>query len=214
LKLLLARHGNTFEAGVEPTIVGRGEDLPLTAAGEAQAYALAQCLQRAALQPDLIVCGSLQRTRRMAVIVADTLRLAPPHSEDRLTELDYGAWSGLTTTEVKARFGSPEYEAWENRSIMPDNRGWQPESGQLQRDLTGWLATLPRQGTVLAITSNGILRFVPRVMGISETALEAARLKVKTGHFCSFSRQDDRWALDFWNADPATFAQMHDKNLI
>ena len=39
-RLYIARHGNTFEAGEAPRRVGRRTDLPLTAAGRAQAEAL------------------------------------------------------------------------------------------------------------------------------------------------------------------------------
>ena len=211
MRLLLARHGNTFEAGVEAYIVGRGEDLPPTAAGDAQAQALAACLHRTATMPDLILCGGLQRTRRMAEIVAETLNLPTPQREDRLTELDYGAWSGLTGAEIKSRFGMAEYEAWETESVMPANRGWQPTGDQLQRDLTAWLAALPQQGTVLAITSNGILRFLPRLMGIRKTVLSAADLKVKTGHLCAFTFDETGWTVDCWNADPAKMNQFNDK---
>ena len=36
-RLIIARHGNTFDAGDIPTRVGRRTDLPLVASGEAQA---------------------------------------------------------------------------------------------------------------------------------------------------------------------------------
>jgi probable phosphoglycerate mutase len=208
VKLLLARHGNTFEDGVEPYMVGRNEDPPLTAKGEAQAEALAACLQRSGVKPDVVFCGPLKRTRRMASIVASTLALPQPVIAASLTELDYGTWSGLTAGDIKARFGLSEYEAWEHHSIMPANRGWQPDTAQLLQDLYLWIDTLPETGTALAITSNGILRFLPHVLGIPESALPTANLKVKTGHLCGFTRLQGAWNLDFWNADPLKLKQI------
>jgi probable phosphoglycerate mutase len=45
-RLILIRHGNTFEAGQKAVWVGARSDLPLTMAGEAQAHAAAQYVAR------------------------------------------------------------------------------------------------------------------------------------------------------------------------
>ena len=205
--MLLARHGNTFAAGETPYMVGRQHDLPLTIEGEAQATALAACLQRSGIRPDLVLCGNLQRTRRMADIVCTALGVSSPLVDDRLTELDYGGWSGLTTAEIKARFGNAEYEAWENGSEMPANQGWQPALPQLQAGLHKLIDSLAVE-TVLAISSNGILRFVPGLLGIDESLLPAAHLKVKTGHICGFSSTAAGWQLSFWNQDPTNLPKL------
>src|ERR1700753_2818491 len=95
-RLILARHGNTFNPEDVPVWVGARSDLPLVAKGLAQAAALAEALRKAEIVPAAMIAGPLQRTRRTAEIVAETLKI-PAHAiriDPRLREIDYGAWEG------------------------------------------------------------------------------------------------------------------------
>jgi broad specificity phosphatase PhoE len=78
---------------------------------------------------------------------------------------------------------------------------------ELRQDLTRFIESVQAgddTSTILAITSNGILRFFPALLGIDETVLLPRQLKVKTGHFCGFFYEKSQWKLNFWNADPAS----------
>ena len=205
MKLLLARHGNTFEAGETPRIVGCNEDLQLTVEGEAQAVRLAEYLKENRLLPCSITSGVLRRTRRTAEIVASTLGLPAPVTDSRLTELDYGDWSGLTTDEVRSRFGDAEVQEWDRSGIMPKGRGWAPSTDELLAHIMNFAAGLdpecPGQ-TALAITSNGVLRFFSRLVpGLFEDLATQGKLKVGTGNLCGLE-QGDTWRLLFWNVKP------------
>jgi probable phosphoglycerate mutase len=205
VKLLLARHGNTFEAGATPTIVGRWQNPALTAEGEAQAARLAQFCQSPTFKPDIIYCGSLLRTQRMAEIVAGLCTTPAPSIDDRLTEIDYGGWSGLTMADVRARFGDTEADAWEYEAIMPTHRGWSPTADAIQAgiDIFAREARGTGDGTVLAISSNGILRFFAHLVpGLFDRLKDERALKVATGHVCCLEWTGAAFDLVFWNQRP------------
>jgi ribonuclease H / adenosylcobalamin/alpha-ribazole phosphatase len=98
-RLILVRHGSTAHS-LDHRFSGRN-DLPLDAAGAAQAAALA------ARAPSFgavaaIVSSPLRRARQTADWIGSALGLAVAEDED-LVELDFGAWEGLTMSEVSAR---------------------------------------------------------------------------------------------------------------
>ena len=104
-RIWLVRHGET-----EWSKIGRHTgrtDLPLTSLGEDQARAAAAGM--APVTPALILCSPLGRARRTAELAG----LEPSAIDDDLMEWDYGAWEGLTTTEIRALRGDPEWRVWE-----------------------------------------------------------------------------------------------------
>ncbi len=207
MKLLLTRHGNTFEAGETPYVIGRGEDMPLTAAGEAQAETLARYLRSRHLLPGGITCGPLRRTRRTAELLAVSLGLPAAMTDSRLTELDYGDWAGLTTAQVRERFGDAEVDAWDRLGVVPSSRGWYPGAEQLASHVASFAAGLDPecQGHIaLAVTSNGVLRFFARLVdGLFDELASRNALKVATGNLCGLERDENgMWRLLFWNVEP------------
>jgi probable phosphoglycerate mutase len=103
---LLLRHGQT-PMSVEKRYAGRS-DIPLTETGLAQAAAAAKRLVPAGI--DAIVASPLQRTVQTAGAVAAVTGL-PVTTDDGFRETDFGAWDGLTFTEVRERWPS-EMTAW------------------------------------------------------------------------------------------------------
>ena len=100
--ILIARHGET-----EWNTVGRmqgHQNSPITDNGIAQARTLA----RAVVQYDMdqIVSSPLGRATETSSIVAEQTGL-PVKTDDRLREIDIGAYSGLTKHEVNSR--DPEF---------------------------------------------------------------------------------------------------------
>ncbi len=199
MTLYLLRHGNTFATGETPVIVGRGQDLPLTQEGEAQASRAAAYLQGSDLQPARVYCGNLKRTRRTAEIICDALQLPPPVIDERLTEIDYGDWSGLAGEEVQTRFGVAEWEAWEREAIMPAERHWSPDAATIEANVASFAADV--KGTpALAVTSNGLLRFFARLDSAAYNRLKIAKkLKVATGRLCRFDSVPTGYKLKYWN---------------
>jgi broad specificity phosphatase PhoE len=101
--ILLLRHGET-EWNLERRYQGRF-DSPLTQRGIAQARAIGRLL---ATVPDAasaaIIASPQARARRTAEIILEQLS-APGglHLDDRLRELSFGSWDGLTYGDVAKR---------------------------------------------------------------------------------------------------------------
>lgn len=95
IRLLLARHGETVpnRRGV---LLGR-DDPPLTDRGREQARALAGWVS--ALEPSRVISSPLSRCFETAATVADACSLEVV-AEERLVELDYGEWEGLSFDDI------------------------------------------------------------------------------------------------------------------
>lgn len=105
LTLLLTRHGMT-PAG--DTMLGGQLDVPLAPEGWVQAEALAHRL--AGVRIDRIIASPMLRALETAQVLATG---RPVEVEERLRELDYGRWEGLSYAEMEAR--DPELrKLWED----------------------------------------------------------------------------------------------------
>jgi broad specificity phosphatase PhoE len=104
LTLILTRHG---QAAADDVVLGAELDLPLTPEGHNEADALARRL--AGIRLDRIVSSPMRRALETAQAIATG---RPIEVDERLRELDYGRWEGLTHAEIDAR--DPELRArWE-----------------------------------------------------------------------------------------------------
>jgi broad specificity phosphatase PhoE len=110
LTLVLTRHGLTPRSDPEQHL-GQRIDIELSAAGQAQAMALAVRLDQ--VHFERILCSPLVRARETAAIIAGRSPGNPPVEPDpRLREMDYGHWEGLTYAQIDAR-DRDERLAWE-----------------------------------------------------------------------------------------------------
>jgi probable phosphoglycerate mutase len=94
-RLLLIRHGEV-DANVEFRFLGRRDDA-LNENGLAQAERLASLA--ATLSIDLVVSSPKDRARTTAQAIAGAA-CAELHIDDRLVELDFGDWEGLTRQQI------------------------------------------------------------------------------------------------------------------
>ncbi|NVB83237.1 MAG: histidine phosphatase family protein, partial [Kofleriaceae bacterium] len=97
--LLLARHGET-DWNAAQRWQGHA-DVPLNARGIKQARELAEALRDIPL--DAIYASDLSRAHATAQIVGETKGL-PVTTMTALREVDVGSWSGLTNSEIAAKF--------------------------------------------------------------------------------------------------------------
>ena len=202
MRILFARHGNTFGPNDRVVWVGAGTDLPLVDKGREQAHKAAAFLDRENLRPTAILAATLQRTSQFAQIVSEDLGLAAPIAESRLNEIHYGPWEAATTDQIAldpARAAA--LERWQQADIWPDVLGWQTT----QSDVTDALTALLKDVSggqfgeqPLIVSSNGILRFAPRVLGIPA----GGSYQLKTGHLGCLEREFDTWAVRFWAQSP------------
>ena len=206
--LLFARHGNTFGPGDKVVWVGRETDLPLVEKGLQQAAAAAAAFKRKDLIPDVIYCASLQRTRRFAEIVADALGLCTPVVDGRLDELDYGAWAGRSNDEILAADPSvaAAMEAWNSADIWPAQAGWVSQRETViaaLREFAEDRLVSGRHQRPLVVSSNGTLRFLPRLL-LEKTA-QLPSFKMRTGHLGSIARRNGETQLGTWDSSPEAF---------
>ncbi len=201
---VFCRHGNTFNKGEKVFWVGRGEDMPLTDEGRRQADAVAEAIAAAAIPVAQVISGPLQRTRVFAASVATKAHSGQPaRIDNRLDELDYGAWSGLSDAEIEERFGPEELSAWRDRGERPAKVQFQP-SEQIVRQETESLLRELRQlgGLTVAVTSNGRLREMGRMLrDLTGKPLKAPA--VSTGAACVLTFRDSSWSIVAWNIKPA-----------
>lgn len=150
--LYLVRHAET-----DWNTAGRYQgqsDPPLSARGEMQAQHLASSL--ASIHVSAVLTSPLQRARKTALALAERVGLAAV-SDDRLMELGFGKWEGLTQAEVKSRW--PELlRMWKK---APDQTGF--PGGETLHDLRcrvqSFLSDMAQQpGPVLAVTHEAVIR--------------------------------------------------------
>lgn len=202
--LIIARHGNTFEAGETPRRVGARTDLPLTETGREQARAIGRWLKENRLVPDAAYSSTLRRTIETGEIAVRAAGY-PQHiyTLDIFNEIDYGPDENRTEDEVRARIGEQALKDWDEKGVVPD--GWNADPQAIIRNWQGF-ATQVREHddgeTILVVTSNGIARFAPHITGDFESFSRDHKIKIATGALCVFDYADGRWTIRSWNLKP------------
>jgi 2,3-bisphosphoglycerate-dependent phosphoglycerate mutase len=189
IQLILMRHGNTFEAGQIPLQVGARTDLPLTSQGRLQVERMICYLRSKNTFPQVIYAGDLKRQTESAQLIGSAFGL-PFEKSSALTEIDYGLWEGLSAAEIEARWPT-EYKEWTEMAKWPSQIFQGTAETHLQK-LESWFDEMRKKDkgkTVVAVTSNGLLRFFRNE-------------KVKTGHFCEIQVQEKGFQILSWNQNP------------
>lgn len=198
--VMLARHGNTFEAHETPVWVGARTDLPLTAKGRAQAAAIGSALQFSGFAPRRILTGPLKRTRETAAIAAAAC--APGveiEIDDRLREIDYGRWEAKSSEEIRAAGDAAALEAWDKEGAWPADAGWPLSLDEYLQRLQDLMADVWGSGRdpALIVSSNGIFKLLAQAL--SKEAFSG----VKTGHLCLLERNfPEKAEIRLWNVKP------------
>jgi probable phosphoglycerate mutase len=189
-RVVLARHGQTaWSLSGQHTGL---TDLPLTAAGEAEARSLVPRLQPQRFAQ--VLCSPLQRAVQTCELAGFGTRAK---LDDRLVEWHYGAYEGCTSAQILAarpewrlfRDGcpggeSPEQVAARADSLIQTLRGFDGDtlvfsSGHLLRMLAArWLGLAPQAGALLTLdtASLGVLGYEHHLQQ------PALRLWNDTGH--------------------------------
>lgn len=179
-RLVIVRHGNTFEADEPPRRIGARTDLPLTATGLAQAEALARHFAANGITFDRVLSGDLKRTRRTAEAIAGG---QPIETAAFLTEIDHGPDEGQPEAAVIDRIGNEAITLWDTQWVAPE--GW--EVGAQWR-LSAWREFVERvaeelpRGTILLVTSNGAARFGLAALGL-KPGENRTGVKFRTGSY-------------------------------
>jgi len=159
VRLYLVRHGEV-DANREMRYLGRRDD-PLNTNGRRQARRLAEAFTH--LPVDAVRTSPLARARCTAEAIIDATGAAF-QDDDRLLELDFGSWEGLTRKEVLGR-DRDGLEIWERDPSLPTPAG---DSLELVRDRVVHLAD-----ELLSVHAGGSVVLVSHV-GPVKTLLNAA----------------------------------------
>ena len=124
LTVLLTRHGRTTRS-VPEQYLGQRIDAPLDRLGKSEARALGRRLDGVAIER--IISSPLIRARATADIIAARHDGIAVETDQRLTELDYGAWEGHTLQEIQRLFPG-QHEKYERDPASFDVGG--AESGR------------------------------------------------------------------------------------
>jgi broad specificity phosphatase PhoE len=211
LNLILLRHGNTFEAGQPAVWLGPREDPGLTARGLAQIERAAEAILLRG-EPSTIYSGPLARTLESAHVVKRYCRSSVEICIDpRLTELDYGQWTGLTNAEIEQRYGTHALRRWLSHGEWPKDCGWKPGPAQAEAEMRSFVNDALARGyadmsrPLLVVSTNGRLRyFLKLVQGGYEMLAAAGRLPIATGHLARLPCEDGKWSVAAWDLDPET----------
>ena len=113
-RIIVVRHGNTFDKGDVVTRVGGRTDLPLSVSGRVQAEALARHFATTAFATAR--SGPLKRTRETAAAILAAQANPPELTTDLfLREIDYGPDENRPEEEVIARIGKAALDAWNQK---------------------------------------------------------------------------------------------------
>jgi len=209
IKLIIARHGNTFEAGQTPTRAGARTDLPLTAKGYEQAEKIGKYLADNNLLPSRVIAAPLIRTTQTAKTALTSAGLTdiPVQSDAIFTEIDYGLDENKTDEEVIARIGQKALDDWNTFAKVPE--GWLVNPQAIIQNWLDFAAALVKESEIsaedsvtLVVTSNGIARFAPYITGDFNRFSAEHNIKIGTGCLCIFAFDGNGWTCEEWNVKP------------
>jgi broad specificity phosphatase PhoE len=189
--LYFIRHGET-DWNAEARLQGQ-RDVPLNDFGRVQAEEAGARLRGIALHyEDLAYIASpLGRTRETMELMRQAIGLHPTayRMDDRLRELTFGAWEGLTWKEVRQR------DSRGARARDIDKWGFVPPKGEsyamLAERVAPFLADLSRDTVV--VSHGGVARVLLALLGHVPQD-EAPRVDIWQGRVLVFGRDAYRWA--------------------
>lgn len=158
--LLVVRHGQS-----EWNAIGRWQghaDPLLSELGRRQAAVAAGSIGSV----DGIVSSDLHRALDTATIIAERLGVGPVTTDVRLRERDAGEWTGLTKTEIDAR-----WPGWIEGKRRPD--GFEDVASVVTRVLAAFAAIHAASPglSILVITHGGVIRSLEKTHGLTGNAV-------------------------------------------
>jgi glucosyl-3-phosphoglycerate phosphatase len=194
-RLIVWRHGNTdWNAGHR---VQGQTDVPLNELGRQQAVDAAELLVK--FSPAAIVSSDLSRAADTAAALAALTGL-PVTYDERLRERYFGAWQGLTMTEV-GHTRPAEFERWKAGA---GDIGGDVESldnlGKRVADALQQAAEIAPDGTVVVATHGAAARQgIGHLLGWAAEQLRTLRA-LQNCHWAELTHDDDRgWQVGSYN---------------
>lgn len=195
-RLILIRHASTAWS-VTGRHTGR-TDLPLTAAGEEAASALAPVLAR--MPVAAAYTSPLQRARRTAELAGLSARPDPD-----LMEWDYGGYEGLTTREIVEQVGG-DWDIWRD-GVIPGRSPEQTPGETIEQVADRARAVIDRvapelaHGDVVLVAHGHLLRILASTW-LGQPPRWGAHLLLDAGSVSWLGLERDTRALVRWNLVP------------
>ena len=197
-RIVICRHGNTFDKGDVITRVGARTDLPLSTSGIDQARGLASYFspESSEFQFELAFCSPLLRTYQTADFILSSGHAVKSLTIlEFLTEIDYGEDENKPEADVVARLGCNAIKLWDEKAIPPE--GWEVNPKALIQSWRNFFKQYQNQNCdILVVTSNGIARFA--LDAVDEIATDAPR-KLRTAAYGIVEIENGHSKLTTWN---------------
>ena len=148
MRLILLRHGETVW-NIDKRLQGH-DNSPLSTRGVEQAKAIASTVR--ALAPARVVASDLGRARQTVELIG----YADAPSDERLRELNMGAWTGERKGDLLRT--QPElYHDWRAGRYTPaGGEGWDEFVHRIRTGLEDWV--YQGAGDLLAVVHSGVVR--------------------------------------------------------
>ena len=203
-KLIIIRHGNTFNPDQTPLRVGAGTDIPLVTSGREQAKNIGLWLKQNKLMPAVIYCSELKRTYETAKLIIKELdNKIPIIKNSKFNEIDYGPDEGKAEIDVINRLGIEAIQAWDQDTKVPP--GWQVDPEIIIKNWLVFASDIEKNYNnkiICVVTSNGIGRFAPYLTGHFEKFKEDYNIKLSTGALSILDKKNNNWEITQWNFRP------------
>ena len=191
--LYFIRHGET-DWNAEGRLQGQ-RDIPMNALGRRQAAAAALTLGKEALaarEPGSLAwwASPLGRTLETMAIVRETLELPPDgfQTDDRMRELSFGRWEGLTWREVRradpAGAAGRERDKW--NAVPPDGESYEMLLERVSPFVSGLTADS------LLVSHGGVARALMVLLG-GTSRMDAPLIDIWQGKVLRFESGGWAW---------------------
>jgi broad specificity phosphatase PhoE len=197
-RLIVWRHGNT-DWNASHRVQGQ-TDVPLNALGRQQAVDAADLLVK--MRPDVLVSSDLRRAADTAAALAALTGLSV-HHDQRLRERYFGAWQGLTMTEV-AELHPQEHARWTaGGEIGGDVENLDDLGKRVAEALQDAAALTPPGGTVVVATHGAAARQgIGHLLGWPPEQLRTLRA-LQNCHWAELTHDTTRgWQVATYNVGP------------
>jgi len=198
-RIVICRHGNTFDTGDTITRVGARTDLALSASGKIQAKSLSYTLsqENSVFNFSEAYCSSLKRTQQTCDEILCNGHMATVGTPlTFLNEIDYGPDENMPESDVINRIGSDALRLWDTRAIVPD--GWLVNPSKITQSWRDLFLTSGRSAQdILIVSSNGIIRFL--LNAVDDIHCDISSIKMRTAAFGIVEISNNNISLVSWN---------------
>ncbi|MEO5609506.1 MAG: histidine phosphatase family protein [Ornithinibacter sp.] len=189
-RLVLVRHGETqwSRSGRHTGLT----DVPLTAAGEADARSVGPLL--AEFHFSLVLSSPLTRALRTAELAGLT-----PTVDADLVEWDYGAYEGRTTDEIRASLDDLTWTVFDDGVVPGDTPGETVEEVAARASRVLARIAEPLRTADVALIAHGHLLRVLTATWLRQDARFGACLLLDAGALCVLGHEHGVPAIRAWN---------------